>query len=166
MAQQYSVNLGLDIVPITKDPDNIGDIYRLYNAVKSVAAALDSYTGAIGADVADWPVAGTEFLLVQRECRIYVLFDATVTVGQLVALNSSGNAVLSAVGTVMGWAPVAVTSGQYGEVRLFGLDVAVAGLTPGTWYYASATPGGITATVTAQKVGFAITATKLFFNPS
>jgi len=166
VAQSYSVNLGLDIVPISKDPDNSGDLYRLYNAVKSLASALDSYTGVTGANSDDWSVAGTEYLLLQRTARIYVLFDVAVTLGQLVALNSSGHAILSGIGTVQGWAPTAVAAGAYGEVRLFGLHTAVSGLTPGTAYYASSTAGGITGTVTAQKIGFAITANKLFFNPN
>jgi hypothetical protein len=166
MAQSFSTNLGLDVVPVSKDPENIGDLYRLYNAVKALASALDSNTGAAGADFADWAIAGTEFLLLQRMSRVYLEFAATATPGQLIAINSSGKAVLSGIGTVMGWAPNAVTTGEFGEVRLLGLHTSVAGLTPGTVYYASSTPGNLTSSVTAQKIGFAITAAKLFFNPN
>ena len=166
MPQQYTTNLGLDLVPISKDPNNNGDLYRLYNAVKAVAANLDAYTGAAGAETGDWAVAFTEFLLLQRMSRVYVVFGSTVTAGQLVGINSSGQAVLAATGAVQGWAPNAVAAGQYGEMRLLGLHTAVSGLTPGTWYYASATAGAITSTVTAQKVGFALSANKLFFNPA
>jgi hypothetical protein len=166
MPNQFSVNLGLDIVPQSKDPDNLGDLYRLYNASKSLAGALDDYTGAIGANQEDWSVAGTEYLLLQRMTRIYVQFAVTVTTGQILTINSAGNAALAATGAAQGWAPAPVAAGAWGEMRLMGLHSAVAGLTPGTWYYSSATAGAITATVTAQKVGFAIAANKLFFNPS
>ena len=169
---QLSINLGLDIVPISKDPENVGDIYRLYNAVKLVASGLDQYSGAVGADATDWSTAGTAWIQLQNLARLYVQFNATVTTGQLIALNSSGQAVLGTAGNVIGWAPTGVTSGQYGEVRLLGLHTAITGMTPGQVYYASnSVAGGITAGppltegYRVQEVGFAIASNKLFFCP-
>ena len=103
--------------------------------------------------------------MVQNLSRLYVQFNATATLGQLIALNSSGKAVLGTVGNVIGWAPAGVAAGNYGEVRLFGLHTAVTGLTPGTSYYASSTPGGLTFTVTSQKVGVALATNRLLFFP-
>jgi len=166
MAQQYSLDLGLDIVPISKDPENMGDMYRLYNAVKLVAGALDLYTGSLGANAEDWSIADTTYVRSQNISRIYRIFDIAVTAGQIVTIKSTGNIGLATTGLAHGWSPIPVAAGQYGEVRLFGLHTSVSGLTPGTWYYSSATAGAITTTVTAQKVGFAVSATALFFNPS
>lgn len=166
MPQQISLNLGLDVVPTSVDPNNLTDIYRLYNAVKLVAAALDAYTGIIGANAEDYSTAGSTFVLSQNSNRCYLQFAAAVTAGQLIKITAAGQADLGLAGNVVGWAPVAVAAGNYGEVRFFGLDTAISGLTPGVTYYASAgVPGGITAAVTAQSIGFAISATKLFFNP-
>lgn len=166
MAQEYSLNLGLDVVPQTKDPDNLGDIYRLYNAAKALAYALDAYTGAIGASAEDYNIAGTEFLLLQRMSRVYLEYGANATAGQLLAINSSGKLVLGTIGNVVAWSPSGGTLGQFGEARLLGLHSAVSGLTPGISYYASSTPGAITSSVTAQKVGVAMAANKLMFNPA
>jgi hypothetical protein len=166
MPQQLSLNLGLDVVPLSKDPDNLGDIYRLYNAVKLLAAALDAYTGILGALTEDYATAGSDFILTQNSARLYTQFAATVTAGQLIKITAAGKADLGVAGNVIGWAPAAVAINDYGEVRLLGLDTAIAGLTPGVTYYASAgTPGAITAAVTAQSIGFAISASQLFFNP-
>ena len=166
MANQYSQNLGLDLVPLTKDPENLGDIYRLYNAVKLVMTALDSYTGAIPPESGDWSTVGSSAIMVQNLCRHYAQAATNITPGQLIALNSSGQFILGTVGNVIGWAPLAINSGAYGEIKLLGLHTAVAGLTPGVSYYASSTAGAITSTVTAQKVGFALAANRLFFNPA
>jgi len=167
-----STNLGLDIVPITNDPENLGDISRLYNAVKLVASAMDTYTGAGRIDSADMEATGTSGVIVQNMCKVFVLFVEDVTAGMLVALDASGNAVKGVAGTVIGWSPIAVTSGNYGEVRLLGLHTAVSGLTPGTTYYASnITPGYIDfgppiwEGKKVQPVGVALTANSMFFNP-
>lgn len=166
MPQQYSLPLGLDSAPLCKDPDVIQDLYRLYNAIKLCAEGLDAYTGIVGAPEGDWDIMQTGAIMVQNMCRLYVQYNATATLGQLIALNSSGQAILGTVGNVVGWCPTPVTAGNYGEVRLLGLHTAVVGLTPGVSYYASSTAGGITSTVTAQKVGVALAANRLFFNPN
>ena len=166
--QNFSLPLGLDLAPMARknvDPEVLQDLYRLYNACKLLAEGIDAYTGIAGAPESDWAAMGPGGIIVQNMCRLYVEFAATATIGQLIALNSSGKAILGTYGNVIGWAPAPVTSGNYGEVRLLGLHTAVAGLTPGTSYYASSTAGGLTYTVTSQKVGVAITPNLMFFNP-
>lgn len=166
--QNYSLPLGLDLAPAAKreiDPDLLQDLYRLYNACKLLAEGLDAYTGIVGAPFDDWDTVGSGAIMVQNLSRLYVQYNATATLGQLIALNSSGQAILGTVGNVIGWAPAGVTAGNYGEVRLFGLHTAVTGLTPGTSYYASSTPGGLTFTVTSQKVGVALATNRLLFFP-
>ena len=132
--QQYSLPLGLDLAPMAKrdvDPEVLQDLYRLYNASKIIAEGVDAYTGIVGAPESDWPDMGAGAVMVQNMCRLYVQFAATATVGQLIALNSSRQAILGTYGNVIGWSPASVTSGNYGEVRLLGLHTGVTGLTPG-----------------------------------
>lgn len=166
MPQSTATNLGLDIFPYSRDANNLFDLHSLYNAVKTLSAALDAYTGIVGAAESEYAVSGTDFLLVQNSSRLYVSFAASVTAGQLIKIDSAGEADLGIAGNVIGWAPAAVTSGDYGEVRLLGLDLAISGLTAGVVYYASAsTPGGITASPTIQRIGIALTSQSLFFDP-
>lgn len=166
MPNQTSVNIGLDVVPTSKDPDNSYDIAKLYAAAKILANALDLYTGAIGAESSDYSIADTDYVLGQRTARMYRQAAVSIAAGNTVSLNSSGQFVLGTVGTVVGWAPVAIAAGAYGEIRLFGLCQNIGGLTPGVAYYASSTPGFVTSTGTAQKIGIALAASKMFFNPS
>lgn len=166
MAQQYSLPLGLDMAPNTKDTENLQDFYRLYNACKLLAEGLDAYTGIVGIPQADWSATGSSGIMVQNMCRHYAYFSVSTTPGQLMALDANGYGILGTIGTVMGWSPAAVTAGQWGEIRLLGLHTNIVGLTPGVSYYASSTPGGITNTVTTQKVGVALASNKLFFNPN
>lgn len=165
MPQRYSLPLGLDLAPNTKDTENLQDFYRLYNACKLLAEGLDAYTGIVGIAQEDWPVTGPAAIMVQNMCRHYAYFAAAATPGQLIGLDASGQAILGTPGTVVGWSPATVAAGQWGEVRLFGLHTNITGLTPGLTYFASATPGGITPTTTSQRIGKALTANRLFFNP-
>lgn len=166
--QEYSVNLGLDITPFTKDKDSLYDIYKLYNAVRSLAYALDLYTGALvpspptGATLS---VYGKSYCRVQNISRIFITFAVSASAGQMISIDASGNAILGVTGSVVGWAPHSVTGGDVGEVKLLGLCTNYSGLTPGTMYY-SAGGGNISSTPSAQKIGFAIDATSLFVNPA
>ena len=166
MPNQLSVNLGLDSIPSTRDPDNLYDITRLYNAVKALAGALDTYTGVLRAEIVDYSSASTKLITSHCTNRLYKQAAVDIAAGNTVSINSSGQFVLGVAGTVIGWAPLPITAGAYGEVRLFGLCQSIGSLTPGTAYYASATAGLVTSTAGAQKIGIAIEATKMMFNPS
>ena len=167
MANEYSQNLGLDLVPLSKDPENLGDLYRLYNACKLIMGAVDSYTGILGAPNSDWSTIGADFITVQNQTRHYAQASVAISSGQICGLNSSGQIILAIAGQAVGWAPFAISSGAYGELRLIGIHKAVSGLVPGTSYYSSTgTPGAITSTVTAQKLGIAVLTNRLFFNPN
>lgn len=165
--QEYSVNLGLDIVPISRDSENLGDLYRLYNACKLTMSAIDQYTGILGAPQDQWNTIGADFITSQNQNRHYAQAAVNISGGAVCGLDATGKIVLATAGAVIGWAPFSIAANDFGEIRLFGVHIAVAGLTPGTWYYASAgTPGAITATVTGQKIGYALKADRLFFNPA
>jgi hypothetical protein len=64
--------------------------------------------------------------------------------------------------------PGGVILNGWGEVRLLGLINTFAGLSPGTIYYNSNSPGLISSTTgtISQKVGYALSPTQLFLNPA
>ena len=102
----------------------------------------------------------------------------TFAQGEVGYLNSSGEMLktdASALGTcdgILGMATAAISAGSPGAFMLLGLVTGLSGLTPGAVYYLSETAGAITATkpVSAsagvRKIGQAISATTLLFNPS
>ena len=164
--QEYSVNLGLDLVPLAKDSETLGDLYRLYNACKLIMSAVDQYTGILGASSDQWSTMGADFITSQNQNRFYGQALAAITPGQFCGLKASGQIVTALAGNIIGFAPFAIGAGSYGEIRLFGIHKAVTGLTPGVWYYGTTgTPGALTATVTSQKIGYALRSDRLFFNP-
>lgn len=71
----------------------------------------------------------------------------------------------------VGFAPSAISNGASGTVNFEGTITGLSGLTIGATYYLSTTAGGITATAptgsgnAVQKVGVAISATELSFEP-
>lgn len=173
---QLSVNLGLDIMPQSQDPDNQYDLFRLYNAVKILAFALDSYTGSLGAEVSEWSTVGASRIKTQNLSRLYVQFTETVSPGMIVTLynNSGVLAAKKAGGSVWqglanGFVLAGVNSGSFGEVFLSGVNSSLTGLTPGSTYYTSAaTPGLISSGASSpniQEVGIALSTSELWFNP-
>lgn len=176
-----TTNLGLSQVPETDDRKLFFELQKVYNAINALARNLDSYTGATSAAVADMPEIGVSSILLQRLTRLYLLFDETVVSGAMINVyNNSGvlhaRLAKAADGTkpARAVAVAATTSGEYGELLLLGALPFYSGLTPGTLYYLSptSTSGQITAVkpVTAgqlvQPVGFALSTSSLFFNPT
>jgi hypothetical protein len=181
MGQPLSVNLGLAASPDVEDKRLFAEFTRIYNAITAVARALDSYTGALQANPADWPDIGTSEVLLHRLAKIYPIFDSAVLPGAMINVyNVAGvlhaRLASAADGTkpARGFSTAAVTLGAVGEVFLFGLNTHISGLTPGTLYYLSSTSltGQIVPAAPAvvgnlvQPVGFALSDTVLFFNPT
>lgn len=178
MAQDYSLNLGLDIVPITTDPQNLPDMYRLYNAVKGVAAAIDSYTGPVSRPKADWPTAGTSAIKTQNMARWYVTTSEALTAGMIVSIwNDAGVAkVRKAGGPALGgglgagFVLASFAAGEVAEVLLSGLNTGISGMIPGTYYDLSLVTAGAVSTGVAspnkQTLGVALTASALWFTPT
>lgn len=173
--EQLSLNLGLPQTPDTPDPVLFNAILPMYNAIKNVARALDLYTGVLARPSGDWSVlTPADTILSAGTNRLYVLFTVAVDAGKLVNLYNDAGALkaryanASAAGTLArGFAPDSVASGAYGQVILFGLNAGLSGLTPGTVYFCSNVDGlyGTVAGVVSQKVGYALSATDLYFNP-
>lgn len=178
MAQDYSLNLGLDIVPITTDPQNLPDMYRLYNAVKGVAAALDSAAGTVSRPKGDWATVGTGALRTQNLSRFYVLASEAMTAGMIVSIwnNAGVPNVRKAGGPALGgglgngFVLANVSASEYCEVFLAGANTGITGLVPGTYYDLSLVTAGAVSTGVAspnkQTIGVALTATCLWFTPT
>lgn len=175
----YTSNLGLDIMPITQDPQVLPDMIRVYNAIKLLASNLDIYSGAQGESSDYWGQAGITRLLITNLCRLYVPASESISAGMIVNLyNSGGNltarkAVDSTTSINTGvyypqnaFALSNSTGGQV-EVALMGVNTAYSGLTPAVTYYTSSTPGYITPADTYHKnvVGTALNSTSLWIPP-
>jgi hypothetical protein len=177
MAFKSSVNTGLPNIPDPPDPAFFSEFTRVYNAIRNLALALDSYTGALTQDSSVYSqITPPSSILVQNTQRLYVLFSEAATYGQTINLwNNAGilNARLSnasAAGKpIHAWCSTAagVAIGAYGEVMLGGLCTAIGSLTPGSTYYAGNVSGTIapTAGTISQKIGYALGASYLFFKP-
>lgn len=179
MGMEYSTPLGLDVLPISTDPNNLPDLHRLYNAAKSLAISLDVATGAISRPVADWSGMGAAAIRLQNLARFYCMFSDSVTPGMIVNIyNNSGTPTARKAGgaalgggLTRGFVIASVTAGSYGEVFLAGVNTFITGLTAGLTYYTSTgTAGLVTATPPSspyiQEVGYALNAGALWVNPT
>ena len=160
-------NLGLDIMPITQDPQVLPDMIRVYNAIKLLSSNLDIYSGVQGESSDYWGQAGITRLLITNLCRLYVPASEAISAGMIVNLyNNGGN--LTARKASDNYSPNAFalansTNGQI-EVALMGVNSAYSGLTPGTVYHTSTTPGYISSApgLNSQVVGTALNSTSLW----
>ena len=179
MAYKSSVNSGLPNIPDPPDPAFFPEFTRVYNAIRNLTIALDTYTGALAAEPQFYsqtlPAAS---ILTQNTQRLYVKFGAAITYGQVVHLyNVSGvlTAELASAATsakpMHGWCSIGAVAGAFGEVMLGGLCTAIGTiafpLTPGATYYLGNTAGTIapTAGVSSQKIGYALAIDRLFVQP-
>jgi hypothetical protein len=175
MPYKSSINTGLPNIPDPPDPDFFAEFTRVYNAIRNLTLAIDSYTGALPADTANFSqTPPSSSILSQNVLRVYVPFGVTIAYGQMVNLyNVSGvlTARLAAanVGGLQahGWCSIPASSGAYGEIMLGGLSKGVTGLTPGTTYYLSNTPGAVSTTpgTVSQRLGFALGTDYMFMQP-
>jgi len=177
MAYKSSINTGLPNIPDPPDPTFFAEFTRVYNAIRNLTIAVDSYTGALPVEPQYYAqTAPTSTLLSQNTQRLYVKFTDAAAYGQTLDLwDNSGSlaARLSSAAAagkpVRAWCSTAggVLVGGYGEVMLGGLCTAVSGLTIGQTYYAGNTAGTIapTAGTVPQKIGYAIGPALLIFQP-
>lgn len=175
-AQGFSTNLGLASLPEIDQQINREvylDIMKIRGALRILQGALDNYCGILGEDPTYWSTAGVSWQRVQNLTRFYCLASENIAQGAIANIyNNAGtpnarNAnATDATKPARAYCTTAVTAGNYGEFILEGA-VSINGLTPGTLYYLSNTNGIISnaAGTVSQKVGYALTATTLFFRP-
>ena len=154
MADALSIDLGVPNVPTVVDKQLFGALSELYSALRNIVREVDNHTGVTG-----------------------VTFTDSVAVGQAVNLYNSGGVLTARLaGALTGTKPMRgfcasaanVASGATGIVKLSGTIETLSGLTPGALYYLSDTPGSYSAApgTTPQAVGFALSATALYINPT
>lgn len=172
---ELSFNLGLATLPETKSQD-FNEFLRLYNAIKLVAAKLDSYTGHTPV-VAGEEKPLQETLTIGQQTILYLPCNSSITAGSLCTTTQVGDE--TRVRTVgFGVAGIArmialqdAEIGDIGKFMLFGLvSFDEASLVAGEVYYnvGSGYLNNKSATTdywTKQAVGFAITKNHLWFQP-
>lgn len=185
MASKASTTLNLQLPNLpeeVKDPQVYGELVRIYNACKLLAQGLDIYTGVGGYPQSDWGSVGNNALIVQNQTKIYPLnAESSLSPGKLVNLFDVGGvtyarAAIAVAGDLRpchGFATGNSTAGNRMEVVLFGLYPFAGGLVTGQKYYLSNSTYGAFTSVNPsgannirQGIGFALSATSMWFNPA
>lgn len=176
LPNELSVNLGLPQAPLTSNPELSVELQRVYNAIRTLANALDSYSGVLKESAAYYSQLGTSKVFAGMNSRFYLVAGEALTFGNLIGVNATtGQAhkaqdgVLQAIGfcSTVGNTP----AGSQVEIQLFGMYPAYPSdvLTPGATVYNTSTAGvlGVKAAAPAweQPVGIALTRRNVYFNP-
>lgn len=160
----FSLGIGATSTSEITDPEIAAELLKLYNAVNTLAAKLDEYTGALTTPPVDRPyILPSAASRAKYVNRAYILSANPVTARTVVNIYSGG--IRAAVsGTYAAHAIVLedTAANDYAPITLLGVIGGFVGLTVGAPYYASATPGAISSSGT-QKIGFAISSTELAF---
>lgn len=183
MANQsfFSTNLGLALTPEfdqKKYPEIYADLVRVRNAIRILQAGLDNYTGALAPKEENWAsTPASSSLIVQNTSKLYLPASETINPGYMVNIwDDAGTAKVRLARAddinkmCRGFASITSikNAGDYVEVTLFGGDFYITGLVAGTLYYLSDTPGSLStsAGTITQEIGWAVSTTCLFFNPT
>lgn len=167
---ELSVNLGLPENPITQNAEMFTELKKVYNALRAVTRALDSYTGLIGEQPEFYSQASANRCTAGLNSKLYLECGENIDYANIVGIKSDGK-VYKSIGTTPMCIGFCTTvgggiTGGFIEVQLFGIMplFAASTLTPGNLYYQSATAGLVGASGT-RVIGFAITDQILYFTP-
>lgn len=145
--QEYSLNLGLDVLPISTDKDNLPDLNRIYNAVKLIARGLDTYTNTLSPPVDEWQAIGFGYNRVRNLTKSYVIAGEDLAAGNFVEFYVDAGilkarivnppTVITGPRPPCGFVQESFVSGDFAEIYLAGLLTNIAGLVLGAhyWYY-------------------------------
>jgi hypothetical protein len=171
MTQQFSTNLSMPALPETEDPKLFASLLPLHNAMRNLAINLDTSTGRTFVPPDEYSKVSPYVNIASNV--LYVLFSEDVLAGHLITFaDVSGTLVgKKATGPVQAdfaraFSMSERSAGEVGPVGLFGLDPYINGLTPGTPYYLSSTPGLLSPSSGYHYVGVALAPDKLWFSPS
>jgi len=156
--KNFKTPLGLADTPETANPELYAEMAKVYNALKALGLALDTYTGS--------PI----FTVEATEALVYAdLVDLYDVAGVLKARKANATdhtkpckAFCSEAG--------GIAIGASGNITLRGF-ISIAGVTPGLLYYTSTTAGGILngkpggAGNLQQCIGYGLDTTTIYFNP-
>lgn len=178
----FSTNTNLSLLPEIdqkKDPGNYAELLRIRNAIRTLQAALDAYTGAGYRDPSLWPTTlPLQSLLLQNMCKMYAQTTEAMTFGQMVNFWDSGGLKARLADANPAYpcraycnVPAGLGIGDWGEFVLSGVLPAT-GVIPGADYYQSTTAGFITPVTPAtpgtmfQPIGFGLDTESIWFVPS
>jgi hypothetical protein len=179
MAQAFSTNLGIGPIPefdSDKYPGIFNDSIRIRNALTTLQGNLDKYTGALPLDShLQGKVGASSSVRLANITRFYAIASVALSFGQMVNFFSTAGVIqaqkadavtpLYAKAFCSSTSPVA--AGALGEFVLLGVLSGLSGLAPSANYYLANSPGFITPFpgTTSQILGYALSATELYFNP-
>lgn len=181
MAFRYSSPLIIPDTSSLKEDEVRNEVNYIYNALRTLATQLDAVTGALSPVIDSWPtVSPIASILGNNINKFYCRVGVNIPYGAFVNFyNYSGTEVQARPAQANGTAKAAAgfcvtpggfTAGSWGEFVVGpGVNYAISGMTPGTWYYLdpSSALGQITATQPStpgqitQQCGIAITDTML-----
>lgn len=167
MASNTNINLGLPALPDTQNPELFAALVPVYNALQLLSSGVDVLTGTQYIQSSDYSaMSDANSLIAGNQFKIFRKFGEKILAGRMVRLADVGGvstAYLATDGTIVGFSPKTVESGEYGVIILCGLYQS-SGLTAGTLYGGASTPGMISTSGT-QKVIRALSSTTGFFLP-
>jgi len=183
MPETSKILLGLPNLPAdTIDPKFWSEFLTVYRAIQNLLAGISEFGGIDAPDATEiGSMDPTKYLLGNNISRWYPIAEVNITRGQTVrATNVAGanrcnlaNAGTGRVfGPAIGVANETKAAGQRIEILVGGMTDAIGGMTPGTLYYLSTTPGAIqnlppvAAGQLVQPIGWAMTTTQMFLSPS
>lgn len=175
------LQLQLSRDPIGAPPEVAPYLEEIYSAFYQLQLALVQYCGISFQPPQDWAkLTPADTILQSNMNRLYLYASETLAYGDLVHVFSAAGQMIgrkanATDNTKPAWAICSlsdgITSGEYGEVTLMqGLSQAHSGLTIGSRYYLSTTPGALTTTAPVavgnieQFVGIALSDNLLYFN--
>lgn len=178
--QSFSVPLILTRVSDVADQATKAEITQITFAIRTLALALDAYTGAQSPNPIDFPSQTVKTILGNNYYKFYAVAGTAITYGAVVNFTALTATQVqarpakadSASTAAMGFCivPGGVAAGSWGEFVVgSGVNIGLSGLTPGAWYWLSptSTTGQITLTKPTtvgqieQLCGWAATATSL-----
>lgn len=170
---RFSTQLYTQQVSDVKDLQTKQEINQIYSALRNLADQLDKATGSLSPVKTDWSAQKFSSILGGNSYKIYVKAAVPIAYGQVVNFyNNAGvlNARLASAATTATRAtgicniPGGIASGDFGEFLCGpGICTGISGMTPGTAYYLSDTPGTISAAAgtNPQRLGIALDSTTL-----
>lgn len=180
MAEDSRILTGLPVLPSENiDPKLWGEILIIYRAIQNLLLGVSQYTGIDGPSAAEIATMNpTAYLLGQNVTRLYIPVAQNTVRGQVLHVYNSGGiaaaslaSATSAATRAHGVANTNAGAGTRCEIIMFqGLTTAIGGMTPGTDYYLSTTPGAIqnlppvAAGQIVQQLGVSITSGELLLN--
>jgi type II secretory pathway pseudopilin PulG len=169
MAQRFSTQLFTQVTSDVKDLQTKAELNQVYNALRNLALQLDAYTGALSPVKSEWGIQDFGTILGANAFKIYVQATVAIPYGAAVNFYNSGGlrarlaSAASPTTRASAFCSIStgVNSGDFGEFICGpGVISGILGMTPGTSYYLSDTPGVLSAApgTNPQRLGIALDA--------